>query len=157
MVNLFLYLHLWVFSFCLFVGWIVSGQIDFVLNKQEFSFRCRFGATGRWCDFVLGERGRKAVRNVQVFTLMHHGIQQLGLKDDDVVNVKNLYLYEYDSCITALTFITSLSSPTWWTIANIWTHTPAAIHTHGLTHTCRERERVRGIAGGYLQVWSHFM
>lgn len=59
------------------------------LTNKSLAFGVDLGATGRRCDFVLGQRGRKAARNLQVFTLMHHGIQQVGLEDDDVVNGKN--------------------------------------------------------------------
>lgn len=43
--------------------------------------------------------------------------------------------------VLTLTFVTSLSSPPRWTVAHIWTDTPAAIHTHGLTHTWTEGDQ----------------
>lgn len=35
-----------------------------------------------------------------------------------------------------LTFLTSVTVPARWAVANTWTDTPAAVHAAGLTHTC---------------------
>lgn len=39
--------------------------------------------------------------------------------------------------VEMLTFITVLSSPTRWAVADIWAYTFPSIHAHGITDTCR--------------------